>query len=266
MRIADFEDEKVSEFDFQTVKLLEVGGKIFQTWQEAVEREIELPSFSLSELDGRTQRQNFTFPSNQEVEVLRDEDNRVGGVIVRKQEFINCEIKISAEKVGEKLFKVTIRIFNQTPFEYGDNRDEGLMRAFVSTHKILGVGNGEFVSLLEPPPEFSKIAAGCENIGTYPVLVGEEGTHDCVLSSPIILYDYPQVSPESAGDFFDGTEMDEMLTLRIMTLTDEEKREMRGADERTRRMLERTETMPPEMMIKLHGVMRNLPPNKENEQ
>jgi len=258
--------DSIADADFQTVSMLEVSGKIFQTWQEAVEREIKLPSFSLSELDGRTQQQTFTFPSNREVEVLRDEENKIGGVIVRKQEFINCEIKISAEKVAEKLFKVTIRIFNQTPFEFGDNREEGLMRAFVSTHKILGVGEGEFVSLLEPPEEFSKIAAACENIGTYPVLVGEEGMRDCVLSSPIILYDYPEVSPESAGDFFDGTEMDEMLTLRIMTLTDDEKHEMRGADERTRRMLERTETMPPEMMMKLHGVMRNLPPNKENEQ
>ncbi len=45
--------------------------------------------------------------------------------------------------------------------------------------------------------------------------------------SPIILYDYPQIAPESAGDFFDSTEMDEMLTLRIMTLTDDEKSDMR---------------------------------------
>ena len=267
LRIADLEDdEKVSESDFQIVKFLEVGGKVFQTWQEAIERELKMPSFSLSELEEQTQQQTFTFPSNQESEVLRDENNKIAGVIVRKQEFISCEVKISAELVAEKLFKVTIRIFNQTPFEFGDNRDEGLMRAFVSTHKILSVRSGEFVSLLEPPTEFSKIAAECENIGTFPVLVGEEESRDCILSSPIILYDYPQVSPESAGDFFDGTEMDEMLTLRIMTLTDDEKNEMRGADERTRRMLERTETMPPEMMMKLHGVMRNLPPQKENDQ
>jgi hydrogenase maturation protease len=77
-----------------------------------------------------------------------------------------------------------------------------------------------------------------------------------MLSSPIILYDYPQIAPESAGDLFDGTEIDEILTLRILTLTDEEKREMRGVDERARRLLERTETLPPEQMMKLHGAMR----------
>jgi hydrogenase maturation protease len=77
-----------------------------------------------------------------------------------------------------------------------------------------------------------------------------------MLSSPIILYDYPQIAPESAGDLFDGTEIDEILTLRIMTLTDEEKREMRGVDARARQILERTERLAPEQMMKLHGAMK----------
>ena len=139
-----------------------------------------------------------------------------------------------------------MRILNQTPLENAGqrSRDEALMRSFVSTHTILNVREGEFVSLLDPPEALREAAAGCSNVGTYPVLVGEEGARDCMLSSPIILYDYPQIAPESAGNLFDGTEIDEILTLRIMTLTDEEKREMRGADERARQILERTETLP----------------------
>jgi len=78
------------------------------------------------------------------------------------------------------------------------------------------------------------------------------------LSSPIILYDYPQIAPESAGELFDSTEIDEILTLRILTLTDEEKREMRNLDDRGRRILERTETMPLEQLMKLHGAVRGL--------
>ena len=85
---------------------------------------------------------------------------------------------------------------------------------------------------------------------------------DTVLSSPIILYDYPQIAPESAGDLFDGTEIDEILSLRIMTLTDDEKREMSQSDERARQMLERTETMPVEQLMKLHGVLRGLRPRQ----
>jgi hydrogenase maturation protease len=96
------------------------------------------------------------------------------------------------------------------------------------------------------------------------VLIGTGGERDCVLSSPIILYDYPQVAPESAGDLFDSTEIDEILTLRILTLTDEEKREMRSVDERACQILERTETLPAEQLMKLHGAVRGLRPQKED--
>ena len=92
----------------------------------------------------------------------------------------------------------------------------------------------EFVSLLAPPESLADLAASCQNVGTLPVLVGEEGQCDTLLSSPIILYDYPQIAPESAGDLFDGTEIDEILSLRIMTLTDDEKLEMRQSDDRAR--------------------------------
>jgi hydrogenase maturation protease len=131
---------------------------------------------------------------------------------------------------------------------------------------VLGVQDGKFFSSLSPPDSISDLAADCRNIGTWPVLVGLEGQADTMLSSPIILYDYPQIAPESAGDLFDGTEIDEILSLRIMTLTDDEKREMSQSDERARQMLERTETMPVEHWMKLHGVLRGLRPLKEETQ
>jgi len=139
------------------------------------------------------------------------------------------------------------------------------MRSLVSAHLVLGVEDGEFISLLEPPEGLADLAALCQNIGVWPVLVGEEGQHDTLLASPIILYDYPQIAPESAGDLFDGTEIDEILSLRIMTLTKDEKREMRESDERARRILERTETMPAEQFMKLHGAVRGLRPVPESK-
>ncbi|HUC30940.1 MAG TPA: hypothetical protein VMR80_15190, partial [Candidatus Acidoferrum sp.] len=90
------------------------------------------------------------------------------------------------------------------------------------------------------------------------------GYRDTMLASPIILYDYPQIAPESAGDLFDGTEIDEILSLRIMTLTDEEKREIRASDDRARQILERTENMPAEQFMKLHGTVRGMRPLKED--
>ena len=140
------------------------------------------------------------------------------------------------------------------------------MRSLVSVHSILRAEGGEFVSLLDPPEAFKEAAAGCQNAGTWPVLAGEEGQRDLVLSAPIILYDYPQVAPESAGDLFDGTEIDEILALRILTMTEEEKREVRDGDDRARRILERTETLPPEHFQKLHGALRGLRESPEGRQ
>lgn len=248
-----------AEPDFQTVAALEVCGQLYQTWQEAVEREVNLSGLNPQQLVAGAQRQSFSFPANKELEPLLEEGGQIVGVIVRRQQAIEGVIEAAAERLGEELFKVTIRILNLTPLEdaKSKSRDEALMRSFVSTHTILCArGGGEFVSLLEPPEELRELAASCSNVGTWPVMVGDEGERDCLLSSPIILYDYPQIAPESAGDLFDGTEIDEILTLRIMTLTDEEKREMRGVDERARQILERTETIPLEQMMKLHGAMK----------
>ena len=259
---SDYRDEEL-----RVVDSLDVDGQLFQTWQEATERDVSAQELNLGELVAGPRRIAFDFPSKREAEPLRAAAGDVVGVIVRKQEPVEGAIEVAAERVINDLFKVTVRILNLSPF--GDarqkSRDEALMKSLVSTHTILGVHGGEFVSLLDTPDEFREAAASCKNVGTWPVLVGEGGERDCVLSSPIILYDYPQIAAESAGDLFDGTEIDEILTLRIMTLTDEEKRAMRGVDDRARRILERTESLPAEQMMKMHGAIRGLRPVEEDE-
>ena len=84
-----------------------------------------------------------------------------------------------------------------------------------------------------------------------------------MLSSPIILPDYPRVAPESDGDFGDATEIDEMLTLRVLTMTDEEKREMNHVDGFARKILERTESLSPDHFMKMHGTMRDVKATEE---
>jgi len=135
-------------------------------------------------------------------------------------------------------------------------RDEALPQSLVSAHLLLGLTGGEFISLLEPSDLYAADAKVCTNIGVFPVLAGEEPDRSILFLSPIIMYDYPKTSPESAGDFFDGTEMDEMLTLRVLTLTDDEKQQMRTGDQRARRILERTEALTGEEMLKAHGIVR----------
>jgi hypothetical protein len=226
-----------------------------QSWQEGLEREIVFPSCSLDELRTHPLRREFTFPASRTTEFA------VEGPIVREQELIQGAIEVSAENSGSSLLRITIRLVNLTPNQVQSTRDGALLRSFVSAHKILTLRGGEFVSLIDPPAAYSDLAEQCKNVGTFPVLAGEDGQRNVMLSSPIILYDYPQIAPESAGDLCDGTEIDEILSLRILTLTDEEKREMRQSDERGRRILERTETMPEEQWMKLHGVLRGLRPS-----
>ncbi len=287
LRIADLKDDEIEasidDSELQVVPSLEAGGRLFQTWQESVERNVCLSSLNLNEVSDQPRRLAFSFPESREVEPLRDEaSGRLVGVIVRRRQAIEGAIEVRVEELAAsayeidvsqsairnpRCFKLNIRILNLTPLEdaEGRSRDEALMRSFVSTHTILCVREGEFVSLLDPPEGYKETAAACRNVGTYPVLVGEEGERGVMLSSPIILYDYPQIAPESAGELFDGTEIDEILTLRIMTMTDEEKREMRGVDERARRILERTEQLPAEQLMKMHGAMRSLRPRREDE-
>jgi hypothetical protein len=250
------------EPSFQPVENLRVGDQVFHTWQEAEERTVELTGLLLDDLVQRPQRQTFTQPGRRWMEPLRGPGGDVRGVLVREQQAIAGAIEAEATEAAKGLFKMTVRVVNQTPLEktLSTSRDAALLRALVSTHAILRVGQGAFVSLLDPPECWREAAGACRNVGTWPVLVGTEGARDTMLSSPIILYDYPEVAPESPGEFFDSTEIDEMLTLRILTLTDEEKEVMAAVDERARALLARTEALAREQLSGLHGTLRNLRP------
>jgi hydrogenase maturation protease len=223
---------------------------------------MQLPDFSFAELAAQPARRQFALPATRTIEPVCDAAGMVAGLIVRTQEPLECRIEASLEQPQDGLFRIGIRISNHTPFERAAaaGREAVLARSLLSAHSILRVQDGEFVSLLEPPPQFEKAASDCRSAGAWPVLAGDAGRRDTVLCSPIILYDYPQIAPESPGDLFDGAEIDEILSLRILTLTDEEKSAMRRSDERARRILERTEALAPELFMKLHGALRRLHP------
>jgi hypothetical protein len=214
-------------------------------WQEAVEREISLPALRLSDVASQPFTRPFQFESDPDCTRL-----------------LQGAVDVCVKEASRNVYQVTVRIANLTELAKEDqgHHDTAVPQAMVSTHTILEVTDGDFVSLLEPPEDLREAGAACRNLGTWPVLAGEKEQFKCMLSSPIILYDYPEVAPESPGDLFDGTEIDEILTLRILTMTDQEKEEMRHADERARGILERTESLPQEHLAKLHGAMRDLHP------
>jgi len=230
-----------------------------EPWEEGVEREVIAEGLSLHDLVSNPTHTPISFPARRMIEPSTDGS---ATEIVREQQAISGMVIISAKPVDANLFKLNIQISNTTPKTRSvTNRHEAILQqSFVSTHTILTVHQGEFISLLEPPASLQSLVQECQNIHTWPVLVGDKNEYKTVLSSPIILYDYPQIAPESPGALFDGTEIDEILTLRIMTLTDEEKAEMRQGDARAREILERTESLSPEQFMKLHGVIRQIGP------
>ncbi len=244
----------------ETVDRLELNGKVYQPWLEAVEEEIQATEFDLSALVSQPMQWPFRLSATHDKEAIRDEGGVIAGVIERRKARVQGTVEFAAERLADGIFKLTVRIENMSTTD-GDGairRDDALARSLVSAHTILEISDGEFISLIDPPEAFRGFAQACQNVGTWPVLVGEEGQRDTLLSSPIILYDYPQIAPESPGDLFDGAEIDEILMLRIMTLTEDEKREMRQSDDRARQILERTESLPDEQFMKLHGALRGL--------
>lgn len=247
------------ELPFRPVQTLQVGEQLLHSWQEAEEREIVLDEMRLGDLSAQPRCVPFRFPGGRCAEPVRDANGQIAGIVRREQQEIEGEIAIEAIEIAEGLFRLSCRVHNRTSPASSQltSREEALLYTLVSAHTILGVQDGEFISLIDPPQRWGKHAADCRNIGVWPVLVGDEGQADTMLSSRIILYDYPQVAPESPGEFFDNTEIDEMLALRILTMTDDEKRAMATVDERARRLLERTEAMGEAELRGLHGAIRD---------
>jgi hydrogenase maturation protease len=230
--------------------------------EEGIEREVTALNLTLNELVDHAYTIDFTFPDKSMVDIANESPVTPPVKIIRKQHPLEGTVSIAAKRLDTGLFKLTVRIENKTPgtSTITNHRNTIMLHSCISTHTIVQVKQGTFVSLLDPPEELRKAVKECVNTHTWPVLVGNEGDHDSVLSSPIILYDYPQIAPESPGSLFDGTEIDEILTLRIMTLTDEEKAAMRQEDRRVQEILERTENLTPEEFMKLHGTIRSLRP------
>jgi hydrogenase maturation protease len=210
-------------------------------WDEAREREVTLPA----RLAGAASAA-IAIPPGTDAEPVP------GGTLVRSWEGLAGSVEVRGEPVAEGLHRLTVAVASATPWDGGD-RDAALRRTLVSTHVVLRSAEAAFVSLTDPPAELAAHAARCENVGVWPVLVGDRGT---VLASPIILPDHPEVAPESPGDLFDGCEIDQLLILNVLGLTEEERREARAGDPRVREIIDRCLGLAPEDLMRLNGALR----------
>jgi hypothetical protein len=136
-------------------------------------------------------------------------------------------------------------------------KDQAVRVSLLGSHLVLQATGAGFVSLLDPPAEAAAAVDRCRQRRCYPVLAGQAGSHELLLGAPIILYDYPQIAEQSLGSLFDGTEIDEILTLRVLTMTEQEKAEARATDPQARAIIDRCEQLSPADLQRLHGVLRD---------
>ena len=243
---------------FRGVPSLDVDGTTHGPWDEAVQREVTA-SFDLRDLLRREATAVIEFPAGRETELVADASGRVAGRTVRERRAITGRLRARAQRVDGPNGVVKLRLVteNLTPMNtVGAGRDDALARSLLSAHTLVEITGGAFLSAIDPPQWARAISERCENVGTFPVLVGEPGTRGAMLSSRIILSDHPEIAPESPGDLFDGTEIDEILTLRTMALTDDEKAEARSTDARAAEIIDRVEAMPQDVLDRLHGAVR----------
>lgn len=266
VRFLQVEERRVEAFAdgaFAPVGSLVVDEKIYLTFDEGVEREIAIP-LRVGSAAGPASRVDapIAFGPHERVEILCDGDDAVvRGRIVRRLQPLHGAITVTCEPVSVDLpllRKLRVRIENHSSIVAGE-RSSALRTAFVSTHVLLHVERGHFLSALDPPEEATAATAALGNRHTWPVLVGDS-TADAqraslVLSSPIILYDFPAVAPQSEADTFDATEVDELMMLSVLSLSDREREEARATDPRARAIVERAERMGPQELARLHGTL-----------
>jgi hypothetical protein len=265
VRFLHVQSKTVEEVDveagtFREAGVLPVDGSELVPWDEATEQEMTVEAPLARLLEGELVT-SFERPGGRRVEPVHTAAGKLAGRTVRRRWPVMGTVKLSALRLDGPYGLVRLRLVVENASawrEPGADRGIALRRSLVAAHSLIGIDQGVFLSLLDPPEWAKPFAEACANLHTWPVLIGDEGRRDAMLSSPIILYDHPTIAPESPGDLFDATEIDEILTLRTMALTEAEKREARATDERAAAIIDRVDNMPPELLERLHGAVRYL--------
>jgi hypothetical protein len=225
-------------------------------WDEAVEREIPAAAAGAA-LFGDGVTTPFAVPGGEDREATAD------GLLVRTRQPLTGSVSVRATELPGpwQAARLTVRVMNETGSGPGTpgTRDQALPGALVAVHMIISISGGAFLSMTDRPEWAAPAITECENLGCWPVLAGPAGGRGVMLASPIILPDHPEVAEESPGELFDGTEIDEILTLRTLALTDAEKDAARATDPRAAALIERVESLDGAALRRLHGTIRGGP-------
>ncbi|MFI6043759.1 hypothetical protein ACIA8C_19165 [Nocardia sp. NPDC051321] len=249
VRFLQLQRRAVEDRDGARLAELTVGAHSWITWDEAVEHEFVFGPIPLAVGTWPVQ-----VPGGSDVEDITNATGKAAGRLVRTRLALDAELELSVDKAaGYVRLSVVVRNIGAAAT---DQRD-AIARSLIGAHVIAEVTDGQFLSLLEPPDDAADAAARCVRDRWFPVLAGPPGDQSLLLISPIILYDHPEIAEQSDGPLFDSTEIDEILTLRVMTMTDDEKAQARATDPRAAQIIDRCDAMTPESMQRLHGVLRD---------
>lgn len=239
----------------QPVDELVVDGRRHLRFEEGLPREVDV-ELRLDELLRGPCTVPVTLPAARTVEDLG------AGSVLRESWEVRGRLVVTLVDIpGPYLVhRLRVDVVNDGACAPGAPREELLRTSLIVAHTLIGAPGATFLSLTDPPRWAAPMVADCVNEHTWPVLAGPPERADVVLSSPIILDDRPRLAPESTINLFDGLENDEILTLRTLVLTDEEKAEARATDPRAAGIIDAVDAMPPEILERLHGAVRSFRP------
>ncbi len=256
MRIETREVEAAVNGTFEPVPTLVIDGTQHVTFEEGVACEVACSVFPR---DTNEVRVPLVLDAVREIEQLRDASGRLAGRIVRERSPLEGRLTVRCVAVGDTpgLFRVRVRIENSSEVVAALERSSALRTAFVSTHALLAAHDGLFLSPIDPPEHATAFTKTLQNRYVWPALVGDAALDPqraaVVLASPIVVGDFPAIAPQTDTDAFDGTEIDELLTLSVHSLSDAERAEACATDPRARALVERAERFDDEAFARLHA-------------
>lgn len=224
--IAEVEDVQTARLSID-VHFLEPAGER----HEGIERRVTLPATSLAELGSEAATVPFGFDA------------------------VQGHLRVGAQAFHGGLVRVTASVHNETEVQDGLDRPGALRSSLLSTHVVARIADSGraagFISPTAPPEHAATANMACANVNTFPVLASRED--DVVVGCAIVLPDHPQLAPESRGDLFDGTEIEEALLLHVLALSADEVDEISKQDPAIREMVRRAAATTPEEFAKLRG-------------
>jgi hypothetical protein len=270
VRFLQLQARTIEAFDpsggtFRAVAGLNVAGEDYITWDEAVERHVDasvgahLPEAVVP----------FEFAARVDRSELRESDGMLRGRIVRERWKVRGSVELCLVNLDSAHSIVRVRVRNESDVAQSAGRSAALRSSLLSTHVLLSIDGGAWISSLDPTDDAAPLVARLQNSGLFPVLAGDRApdahASQVALASPIILYDFPTVSAQSRGDAFDATEIDELLNLSVLGLSDAERREARATDSAARAIVDRAESLEVADFAGLHGVLNdeNVEPGSE---